>query len=231
MTTEDNKNGVNDDSSLQDKNPVVETPDSEDADFEKELEALENGGDNTPAPAPKSTKSDLEKAIMTGKSIAKRIKTLGGDPAELISDVDADPVPAPAERHDMDTSQFMTKLDFARQEASKLAKSPSELNLIMWWVKNKGMSVDDAHFMANKGKLKKVMSEVNRTQTTVTAKPGGGAGQRPADATGAPELSRVDLLRIQQSGMIYDPAKKAYVGKKVQLRYDDKLKDWVSEKI
>lgn len=231
MATEDNKNGVNDDSSLQDKNPVIETLDSEDTDFDKELEALENGSNNTPAPAPKSTKSDLEKAIMTGKSIAKRIKSLGGDPTELISDVDHDPVPAPVERPDVDTSQFVTKSDFARQEASKLAKSPSELNLIMWWVTNKGMSVADAHFMANKNKIQKSIGEVNRINTTVPANPGGGAGQRQTDVAGAPVLPDVDRRRVEQSGMVYDPAKKAWVGKRVQLRYDDKLKDWVNEKI
>ena len=102
----------------------------------------------------------------------------------------------------------------------------------MWWVENKGMSVADAHFMANKGKIQRAIGEVTRTNTTVPANPGGGAGQRPADTNNnAPALPDADLRRVQQSGMIYDPTKKAYVGKKMQLRYDEKAKDWVNEKI
>ncbi len=220
---------VVEDSPITKKDAEIETPNPEDTDFDKELEALENGSEQSPAPKP--AKTELEKAVMTGKSIAKRIKSLGGDPTELISDVIDDTPPTKPERTEVDTSQFVTKLDLAEQEAQKIAKSPSELKLIMWWVKNKGMSVEDAHLLANKGKLKKVFSEVDRTRTTVPANPGGGAGQRPADNSNAPALPDSDRRRLEQSGMVYDPAKKAYVGKKVQHRYDEVSKQWITEKI
>jgi hypothetical protein len=200
----------------------------EDTDFDKDLEALESGDE--PAPAPKPKKSELEKAVATGKSIAKRIKALGGDPTEVISDVEIDEPTKPA-KADVDTSQFITKLDFARQEAQKLARSPSELKVIMWWVENKGMSVEDAHLLANKGRIKKIVGEVSRANAAVPSNGAGGAGQRPEDKTDAPTLPDADRRRLEASGMKYDPAKKAYVGKKVQHRYDEKSKNWVTEKI
>lgn len=194
---------------------------TEDAEFESTLKDLEAG--NEP---PKPTRSELEKATFTAKSTLKRIKELGGDPATLL----ADEVVPPAEKPPVDTTQFVTKADLAEQEVNRLAKSPSEAKLIMWYVRNKGLSISDAHFMANKNRISKLTGEINRSRET-TPSLGGGAGERGKDRVDAPELSPSEKMTLAQAGMVYDPAKKAYVGKKIQHRFDEASKTWVTEKI
>lgn len=201
--------------------------DPADADLEKELADLEAGKSGQPAAQP--GRSELERATFTAKSTLKRIKELGGDPADLLKD-EIPPTAAP-ERHPVDTSNFVTKKDLAEADAKKLAKSPSELKLIMWWVENRGMSVEDAHFMANKNRIKKVIGEVDRSNSAIPASPGAGAGGRGADKPEVPDLPESEKRRLLASGMIYDPAKMAYVGKKVQHKYDPKTKGWVTERI
>lgn len=205
--------------------PTVEAdkPLSEDAEYEKTLQELEQ---KEQPELKKPTRSELEKAEFTAKSVLKRVKELGGNPSSLLEDEPKQP-----EKPEVDTSQFVTKLDIARAEATKLAKSPSEAKLIMWYVEHKGMTVEDAHYLANKDKIKKIVSEVSRANNAIPANPNGGAGQRPEDRTDAPELPEVEKRRLTASGMVYDPAKKAYVGKKIQHRYDEKSKQWVTEKI
>lgn len=206
------------------KLPVEEVDDTlEDTDFDKTLEDLEKD-----KPAPKPSRTELEKATFTAKSTLKRIKELGGDPASLLEE---EREPKPEEKPPVDTSQFVTKNDLARTEAQKIARSPSELKLIMWYVENKGMSVDDAHFLANKNRIKKITGEIKRATEAVPSNGGGGPGQRTPEKTDAPDLPDADKRRLIASGMAFDPAKKAYVGKKTQLRYDDKTKAWVNERL
>ena len=202
------------------KLPVEVPEDQQDAEFEKQLKELET--EDEPVPP---TKTELEKAEFTAKSVLKRIKDLGGDTSKLLGEVEPT-----AEKLPVDTTQFVTKADLAQTEAARLAKTPSELKLIMWWVKNKGMSVADAHYMANKGRITKLVGEVTRTRETVPS-PGGGAGQRGTDKVDVPELSKEDVTRLTQAGMVWKADKKAFVGKKVQQRFDEATKQWVVERI
>lgn len=194
----------------------------EDADFEKELKDLEAGDE----PA-KPKRSELEQATFTAKSTLKRIKELGGDPTSLL----AEEVPPALEKPAVDTTQFVTKIDLAQAEASKLAKSPNELKLIMWYIKNKGFSVSDAHYMANKGRITKLVGEVTRAKDTMPANPDGGAGSPPAIKVDAPDLPQAEKTKLAQSNMIWNAEKKAYIGKKVQYRYDEPTKAWVTERV
>lgn len=212
----------------EDKKPdeVVETESTEE-EFEKELADLESG--KGAPPAPQEQRSELEKATFTAKSTLKRIKELGGDPNALLGE---EAPRAPAEKpQEVDTSKFVTKRDLATAKAQEIAKSPNELKLIMWYVDNKGMSVEDAHFMANKNRIRRTLSEVRRGESAIPAAPGAGAGQRRADKPEAPDLPESEKRRLEASGMKYDPAKMAYVGKKVQHRYDPAAKGWVTERI
>lgn len=199
---------------------VAATTTPEDVEFENELNKLES----SPKPG-KPARSELEKATFAANSILKRVKDLGGDPAKLVSGE----VPI-VEKPAVDTSEFVTKADLAEQRASALAKSPGELKVIMWWVKNKGMSVEDAHFMANKGRITKLVGEVARSQGAIPSL-GGGAGERPVDKTDAPELSEGEKTKLLQSGMKWVPEKKAWVGKKVQQRWNEATKQWVTERV
>lgn len=232
MDNENNKEVLPDgtspskDTTVEDKSTVeVEKDSPEDTDFEKELEQLEQEDGYTPAP--KQKRSELEKAAYTLKHTAKRLKELGGDPAEVLGDEEE---PAPKNKTE-DTSQFVTKLDLAQGEAEKIAKTPGEAKLIMWYVRNRGMSVSDAHFLANKGKIQKTLSEIGRSRETIPAGSGGGAGQRQADRTDSPDLPEADRQRLIQSGMVYKPSENAYVGDKIRHRYDKETKAWVTERI
>lgn len=210
-----------------DKDP--KDPEPTDEELEKELEILEGQHPNHAA-KPRDERSELEKATYTAKSTIKRIKELGGDPSSLLGEEPA-PKPPVSTQTEVDTSQFVTKKDMARAEAAKLAKSPAELKLIMWHVENRGMSVEDAHFLANKNRIRRTLSEVGRGENLIPAAAGAGAGQRPEEKADAPELPAGEKQRLLASDMVYDPAKKAYVGKKVQHRFDSASKQWVTERI
>lgn len=203
----------------------VETPKgSEDIDFDKELQDLETGIPATP-PA-KVQRTELEKAEFTAKSTLKRIKELGGDPAKILADEGTPPAPAP--EPSSDTGEFVTKLDLAQEKAEKIAKSPAEVKVIMWWVKNKGMSVEDAHHMANKGRIKKLASEITRANTTVHSNGGGGAGQRTPE-TKTQKMSESQEQKLQAAGLVFDQATNSYAGKKTRVRHDGAK--WVSERL
>ena len=201
----------------------------QDPDFDKELADLEaNGGQPAPAPAKpgKTPEQELEQAKFTAKSVAKRIRELGGDPAAAIADESAPPAPAP-----IDTSRFVTHDDLAAQEARKLARSEGEYKVIMWHVKNKGLSVEDAHLLANKSRIKTTLSEITRTKSAVPSRGGAGPGQAPIVDTDEPVMpDQKTLDRLAQSGMKYDPAQKAFVGKVSALSWV-KGRGWVTGRV
>lgn len=210
---------------------IVETAADEaaktDAELEAELAELEANKGNAAPAAPAPERTELEKATFNLKSNLKRVKDLGGDPATILGEE----IPAKTEPQTLDTSEFVTKKDLLKTEAERVAKSPAELKLILWYVNNKGMSVEDAHFMANKNRIKKTLGEVGRSEGLVHAAPGAGAGNRPAEKPEVPDLPQSEKSRLLAAGMIYDPAKMAYVGKKVQHKYDPVSKTWTTVKL
>lgn len=211
------------------KTPVEVNKGAEDIDFKKELENLEAGG-TPPATPPKPARTELEKAEFTAKSTLKRIKELGGDPAKLIAEELPSPTPsvAPAPEVLVADEEKATKLADARVKAKTLAKSDAEINVIMWWVENKGMSVEDAHYMANKKKVATVAKEVARAETTVPSNGGGGAGQRPPEIK-TNKMNEKNEQRLALAGMTYDQPTNSYVGKKTRVRHNGTT--WVSERI
>jgi hypothetical protein len=198
--------------------------DGEDTDFNKELEKLEGQGEKK-IEQPK--RSEKEKAEHTLKNVAARVKELGGDPSAIIG---VDPNKDLDKNTPIDTSEFVTKSDLALAEARKLASSESEAQVIMWWVKNKGMSVADAHFMANKNRITKTLDEVKRTEATIFSA-GGGNGAAPKIDGDHPPLDPKEIAKLTKSGMVYDPKQKAYIGKKVKYAYDTQSKRWTTTKI
>lgn len=202
--------------------PAIEVGNKEeDVDFESDLKALEEG--KKPAEA-EAKKDERQKAEYTLKSVAKRLKTLGGDPEALLKD--EEPAPAP-----VDTSKFVTKAELALAEAQRLARSPAELKVIMWYIENNGLSVEEAHLLANKGKITKAAQEIARANSAVASPGGGGAGQKTPETAEPTALSPVEIERMKAGGMVWVAEKKAWVGKHVQLRFDVPSKKWVSEKV
>ena len=203
-----------------------EKPEGEqDIDFDKELQDLEGSGAPATPPSGKTPEEEKRQAEFALASTAKRLKELGGDPASVIG---ATP-PAPAS---VDTSKFVTKDDLAQQEANRLARTAGEAKVIMWYVRNKGLSVQDAHLLANKGRLTNAVSEMARTKSAVPSRGGGGPGEAPKgpdiDEPVMPDA--VTLARLKQSNMIYDPAQKAFIGKKAALSWV-KGRGWVNGKV
>lgn len=202
--------------------------DPEDIDHEEELKALEDG--KKPDPEPKASKrSEKDKAVFNFKSISKRVKELGVDPKELL---DADEEDEEEDEPSGEDKDFVTKRDLeirdAEKEASKLAKSESEKRHIMWYVTNRNLSVEDAHLLANKGKIKRTASEIQRRDSARPSK-GGGAGERIATKGKAPKLSESELRAVKSANMVWDPKQSAYVGSRIKLRWTGK--EWVNERI
>lgn len=215
--------------------PVVTPPKTEeggqDIDFGKELESLENEGApvTPPAASPKAKTPEEERrqAEYTIKHAGKRLKELGGDPAAILADGE----PAARAETPLDTSRFVTKEDLAWQRAREMSRSEGEAKVIMWYVSNKNVSVEDAHILANKGRIRKTLSEMTRARDTVASKGGGGAGQAEvaADKSEPAPLDADTVQKLRASGMMYDPTQKAYVGKRSKLQWNGT--EWVSQRI
>ena len=162
----------------------------------------------------KPTRTEKEKAEFALKSMAARVKELGGDPSILLG----------VER-DADTSQFVTKTDLVRMEATKLAKSPKEAEAIMAWV-SKGLSLEDAHLLANKTRVKSVFSEVERSN--VLFQEATGAGQkRPVAASPQPSESQMSMWRVAK--MEWDPKTRTAKGKYTETFWNGS--SWASRKL
>lgn len=193
---------------------VIETEESksqEDIDFKKVAEELES--------THKPKRSKLEEAKFNLKKNAERLKELGGDPSEILE--------TPKVEAEIETD-YVTKNDLARLEARQLVKSDDEMRVVMWYVENKGLSVDDAYFLANKGKIKNANEEMKRIIKPPVGS-GGTAGQKPKVAN-APELSKQEAMILMRRGYkLVMPG--LYQAKYNQKRYDEKAKVWVDEKI
>ena len=184
---------------------VVEEPIEEpkpEIDFKKELELLEK----------KPQRSELEKALYTRQQIDKRIQELGGKPLESKKDEE----------------EYVTKKDLAKLEAKALAKSDEELNLIMWWMENKGLTAEDAYFMANKGRLKQTFEEIKRANVKPVSR-GTGAGQRPA-LKEVPALPPETQKVLERRGFKFNSQTKEWEAKFNKMRFDKIKNAWIMEK-
>lgn len=186
----------------------------QDIDFEKEAEELEKK-----APKKRTPQEEIEYNL---KKIADRAKEAGVDPLKVLGSKSKDEEP------DAEVSQFATKRDLAIMEAKKLAGSDGELKVIMHWV-DRGLSVEDAHYMANKGRVKGVLDEIIRGKTKPPQGSGESAGQKQKANT-APELSRAEHSTLLSRGYkLIKPG--LYQAKFNQQRYDPETGKWVSERI
>lgn len=209
------------------KVPVEEKKDEpKNIDYRKKLDD-EQGKEGEKKPA-KPKKSELEKASFNLKSTAKRIEELGGDIHDILGDDDqddSDPTPDSDEEKGEDT--YATKEDLARIEAEKLTDNPDEINLILHYVKKNGVSVKQAHLLANEGKIPVVTREINRIKTTPPASSGGSGGQDTPNKK-VTRLNDKDEKRLEKSGMKFNPNTNAYEGTRTRTRFDGTK--WISER-
>lgn len=187
-----------------------------DIDFEKELENLAKE---------EQPRDELAKALharqKTAKDLSfldKRIKDLGGTVEE----------PTIVEKPD--TSRFVTvddlKLLQAEGEVSKYAKSDAEKKVILWYVKNKGLSVEDAYLIANKGRILRSQSELKRAEgaTPSSASFGGQKEKKPI----APDRSPEDQAVLTRRNLSFDPKTGTWKGKYSEEYYDQEAGRWLS---
>lgn len=187
--------------------PVEENqPESEDIEFNEALEE-------------KPQRSELDKAKFTARSVLARIGELGGDPAEVIAEHAGKGKP----EQDIDA-----RIDrkFAEQDVRKLSRSEAEFKAIMSWV-NKGLSVEDAHLLANKGKIKRSVEEIVRANE---ARPGqgAGAGERVPQKKEMRQSAEAEA-RLAQRGLKLNPKTGTYRGQFTEEYFDGT--SWQSRKI
>ena len=180
---------------------------SEDIDFEKELENLEGG---------KPEKSELEKAKRSLHFNAERVKELGGDPTEIVGKPKAE------------TTDVKSEIDkkFAERDARSLAKSDAEFKVMMWYVNNKGLSIQEAHLLANKGKIMRFGEELKRSNVETSK---GGSSARKVPTTLVPERSPEEVAVLTRRGLKLNPKTKTYQGKIYEEYWTGS--GWASRKI
>ena len=150
----------------------------------------------------KPKRTEKEKAEFTLKSVVNRYKELGGDPATVLGE--------------KEETQYVTKRDFVLSEARKIARSDKEVEAIMAWV-DKGLSVEDAHLLANKDRVKATFSEMERGNVRV--REATGAGQKKP-APRAPKPSDTQLMQWRRAGMVYSSEKGLAEGKFTEEYWD-----------
>lgn len=188
--------------------PVEEEKPSEDADFEKELETLEQ----------KPKRTELERAVHTREQIDKRIVDLGGE--SVI-------------RPKKEVSEFVTKDDFAEQYARTLGKTESEIRVIMWHYKN-GIQrsgnihedIDNAYWLAHKGRIRRTYQEIDRIQRPPQG--GGGAGQKLKDKPSIPAMSPEEQLAYQRRGFKLNSQTGEWEAKFNKAVFDQKTRQWIT---
>lgn len=187
---------------------------SQDIDYKKELETLEE--------APKG-KSEKEKAIYTARSLKKRLEALDVDTEEIAEIFGVKPKPAKKqeEQKEVSADDIESRIE-ARLEVKRLARSDDEAKVMLWWVVNKGLSVSDAHILANKGRIKTFLDEQKRGNVRTEA--GGTASGRKGPAK-APELSLAEQKQLLSMGFVKKPDG-SFEGKKMRVFYDTASRKW-----
>ena len=95
----------------------------------------------------------------------------------------------------------------------------------MWRVRNQGLSVEEAHLLANKGRYLKLESELKRADVKIGQ--GGGAGQKIVD-TKAPVRSPEDVALLNRRGLKLNPKTQTYQGKHTEEYWDGEK--WATRK-
>lgn len=224
MENEDNTLGADPTLPSEEKsevNPEVK-PEGEpqDIDFKKEAERLAT---ITP---PKPKRTPQEEAAFNLKKNAERAKELGVDPNEVLGIESKD---------EGAQGEFVTKDDFAENFARTLVSSEDELRVVMWQYRN-GIrrsgniheDIENAHLLANKGRLKNTFAEMKR-KVMPPSGAGESSGQIPKETT-APELSRDQhAILLRRGYKLVKPG--LYQARFNQRRYDPDTRTWVDERI
>lgn len=180
-------------------------------DYKAELERVQK---------PTEKPTELEKAKKALYFNAERLKELGGDPSEIIK-------PKPVVKTD-EVEDIDSKLErkFIERDVQALVKNEDEYNLVMNYV-DKGLSVDDAHLLANKGKVLRSVEEAKRGNVRF----GTIANEKKPIVQTVPDRSPEEKAVLQQRKLFFNPKTKTYQGKYTEEYYDQNTKSWISRKL
>ena len=203
----------------------VEQPEPESDDhFKKELDVLEGK---------KPQRTELEKAVYAREQIDRRIVDLGGDSLKA-GTANNNANYFSLIKKEKPEQEFVTKDDFAENYARSLAKSENELKVIMWQYRhgiqktgNIHEDIDNAYWLANKGRIKKLHEEIERSGERPSL--GGGTGQK-VKKTIVPEMPTDMQVILKRRGFSFNPKTGRWEARHNAYRYDPQIKDWVSEK-
>ena len=196
----------------------TEEPESEeeptDIDHKKELEKL-----NEKEP---QTKSELEKAERSLHFNAERLKELGGDPADVLKLKPEEPQEA------QDDPRLIVKQELAKDRLRSMCSSDDEYRHAEWYVDNKGLSVDEAYLLANRGKIERSVTEAKRANVAFSR---GSSGGEKKPQTSVPEMPQDQQQILQRRGYSYNPKTKTWQAKYYEEYYDHTTKSWQSRKL
>lgn len=185
---------------------------SPDIDYKAELERVSK---------PQQTRTELEKAERALHFNAERFKELGGDPAEVLKI-------KPVVKKNEDPVDVDSKVErkFLERDVRAVVKNEDEYNLTMHYV-DKGLSVEDAHFLANKGRVLRSVEEAKRGQVRF----GTAISEKKPIVQTVPDRSPAEVAVLQRRGLTFNPKTKTYQGKYTEEYYDQTTKSWTSRKL
>lgn len=199
---------------------IVATPEEseeepENIDYEAELNRLKEKEPQKEKP------SELEKAKKALYFNAERLKELGGDPEEILGKPKKKDV-------EPDTVDIDAKLErkFIERDVQAITESVAEYNLVMFYV-DKGLSIEDAHLLANKGKIKRAVDEAKRGNVAFGKVDN---GTRIVTEI-VPQRSATEQALLQRRGLAWNPKTKTWQGKFTEEYYDKETKTWKSRKL
>lgn len=187
------------------KEETPEEPEESDG-YEEQLEKVQ-----------KRERSELDKAKRALHFNAERLKELGGDPADVLG-------VKPQKNNDVES---LLDKKFAERDARQMVKSESEFKLVMWYVENKGLSVEEAHLLANKDRFKRSIDEVKRANVVYSQAEGGKKVTKPK----VPERTPEEVRLLASRGLNYNPKTQTYQGKYTEEYYNPETKNWESRKL
>lgn len=188
--------------------------DAKNIDFQKELDKVQ-----------KPEKSELEKAQKALHFNALRLVELGGDPADVLKLKKEDKKPADDVQS---VVQETLQKEMAMRDARALAKNEDHLKLIMHYVENNKLSVQEAYLLSVKGTLMRSIVEAKRANVEY-AKPD--SGGRKVDTVEVPERSQEETQLLERRGMRFNPKTKTYQGRFYEEYFDSNEKVWKSRKL
>lgn len=191
-----------------------ESDEPKDIDYEAELKTLQE------KEIKKEKPTELEKAKKALYFNAERLKELGGDPEEILG--------KPKKKEPEETGDIDAKLErkFVERDVRSVVSSEAEYNLVMHYV-DKGLTIEDAHLLANKGKIKRAVDEAKRGNVSFGKVDN---GTRIVTEV-VPQRSAVEQQLLQRRGLAYNPKTKTWQGKFTEEYYDRDSKTWKSRKL